>query len=165
MQLVASTPNHERHFTVTGYVINKDRTKILLIRHNKLNKWLPPGGHLEANEIPHEGAAREVREETGLQDIVLVDMGENNFGLKGIVDGQIPRPYALFYQLIPESKKDGEHIHLDMVYVFEADDASVTNAQLREVSDVQWRTKREILDSDAVFDSVRGFAKLVLVDK
>ena len=35
----------ERHFNVTVYVTNEEG-KFLLIRHKKLQKWLPPGGHI-----------------------------------------------------------------------------------------------------------------------
>lgn len=159
--IIYRTQSHVRHFTVTGYVVNKDKTKLLLINHKKLNKWLPAGGHLEENEVPHEAAEREVLEETGIT-VTLLDMGDPDFELQGVVDDQIPRPYAMFYQIIPKNTKDDEHIHLDMLYVFEADEAHQTNAQLDEVSDVRWWTKEEVLVSDDVFDSVKGFAKLVL---
>jgi 8-oxo-dGTP pyrophosphatase MutT (NUDIX family) len=41
--------------------------KVLLVKHKKLGIWLCPGGHLEANELPHVAAEREVFEETGLR--------------------------------------------------------------------------------------------------
>lgn len=161
MSLLADTTNHKRHFTVTGYVTNQDRTKLLMIHHKKLNKWLPPGGHLEENEIPHEGAIREVFEETGVKaEPVIFDEPDMNLG--GKTDIQIPRPYALLYQRIPESSKDTEHIHLDMVYMLEADDTLTTEAQLSEVHAARWHTKDEILASNDVFDSVKGFAALNL---
>ena len=57
--------NMERHFNVTVYVVN-DEGKFLFIRHKKLQKWLPPGGHIDENEIPDIAALREVKEETSL---------------------------------------------------------------------------------------------------
>src|SRR5262245_9397408 len=130
MNLLQSTASHKKHLTVTGYVMNKPRTKLLLIHHKGLDKWLPAGGHLESNEVPHEGAIREVREETGIEASVIPN--EIDLGLKGVIDVQIPRPVAMMYQVIPESKKDVEHIHLDMVYTLEADEAAAS-AQLEEV--------------------------------
>ncbi len=38
-----------------------------LIFHRKLKKWLPPGGHIDPNEMPSETAIREAFEETGLE--------------------------------------------------------------------------------------------------
>lgn len=39
--------------------------EILVIMHNKLNKWMPPGGKVEDNETIWEAAVRELGEETG----------------------------------------------------------------------------------------------------
>ena len=36
----------ERHFTVTGFVVDGERT--LLLWHPLLQMWVPPGGHIEA---------------------------------------------------------------------------------------------------------------------
>ena len=41
--------------------------QVLLIRRNDTRTWAPPGGALDANELPPVGVAREVEEETGLK--------------------------------------------------------------------------------------------------
>ena len=51
----------ERHHTATAYVVSKGHT--LLLWHNFLQMWLPPGGHSEVNEHPVETAIREAQEE------------------------------------------------------------------------------------------------------
>jgi 8-oxo-dGTP pyrophosphatase MutT (NUDIX family) len=53
-----------RDFTVAVFVVHDE--KVLLHFHEKLNRWLPPGGHIEPNELPDEAAVREVLEETGV---------------------------------------------------------------------------------------------------
>lgn len=53
-----------RDFTVAVFVVNAGR--VLLHHHAKLDRWLPPGGHIEPDELPDEAAAREVLEETGV---------------------------------------------------------------------------------------------------
>lgn len=53
-----------RDFTVAVFVVHDHR--VLLHFHQKLDRWLPPGGHIEANELPDEAAVREVMEETGV---------------------------------------------------------------------------------------------------
>jgi 8-oxo-dGTP pyrophosphatase MutT (NUDIX family) len=40
---------------------------VLLHLHRKLGMWLPPGGHIERDELPDDAAVREVFEETGLR--------------------------------------------------------------------------------------------------
>ena len=54
-----------RHFTVAVFVVHDGC--VLLHFHRKLGKWLPPGGHVEDNELPDDAALREVLEETGLE--------------------------------------------------------------------------------------------------
>ncbi len=53
-----------RHFSVAVFVVHGGR--VLLHYHGKLGKWLPPGGHIEDNELPDAAAIREVLEETGV---------------------------------------------------------------------------------------------------
>ncbi|MEA2529282.1 MAG: hypothetical protein QOG89_926 [Thermomicrobiales bacterium] len=54
-----------RDFCVAVFVVHVDR--VLLHFHRKLGRWLPPGGHIEPNELPDEAAIREVWEETGVE--------------------------------------------------------------------------------------------------
>lgn len=57
-------PAATRDFTVAVFVVHDDR--VLLHFHQKLDRWLPPGGHIEPNELPDDAAVREVMEETGV---------------------------------------------------------------------------------------------------
>ena len=54
-----------RDFTATTFVVRDGRT--LLLWHSDIQAWLPPGGHIEPDELPETAALREVREETGLE--------------------------------------------------------------------------------------------------
>ena len=49
-----------------GFVFN-EFSQILLIQRNDTHTWAPPGGSLDAGELPTAGVIREVREETGLR--------------------------------------------------------------------------------------------------
>ena len=48
--------------TVAAVLIHQNQA--LLIKHKKLGLWLNPGGHIEADELPHHAAEREFWEET-----------------------------------------------------------------------------------------------------
>jgi 8-oxo-dGTP pyrophosphatase MutT (NUDIX family) len=63
----------ERHHTTTAYVVAAEHT--LLLWHAGLRMWLPPGGHLEPNEDPVQGALREAWEEAGLEVDVIAPPG------------------------------------------------------------------------------------------
>lgn len=52
-----------RHFTASVYVVNDGATA--LHHHERIDSWLPPGGHIDRDELPIEAARREVREEIG----------------------------------------------------------------------------------------------------
>lgn len=61
---------HEKiDFTVAVFIVRD--SKILLIHHRKLDKWLPIGGHVELDEDPEIAALREAKEESGL-DVELL---------------------------------------------------------------------------------------------
>ena len=58
-----------RHFTATGFVVHRGR--VALHWHPKVKAWLPPGGHIDANEDPVQAVLREIEEETGLEAVVV----------------------------------------------------------------------------------------------
>lgn len=59
-------------------LVTDERKRVLVVRTTYLGPgWMLPGGRIERSETPHDGAARETREETGLrvavERLVLVD--------------------------------------------------------------------------------------------
>ena len=62
----------QRETSAGGVVFRREAgiTRFLLIRDSYRN-WGFPKGHLESGEPPAEAARREVKEETGLEDLVL----------------------------------------------------------------------------------------------
>ena len=60
------------HFTASAFVLSPDSSQLLLIYHPKFQRWIQPGGHLEAGDVSIEAAAqRELAEETGIVDVSL----------------------------------------------------------------------------------------------
>ena len=103
-------PSARRHFTVTGFVSVGGRTA--LHWHPRLDRWLPPGGHIEANEDPLQAVLREVREETGL-DVEVVAGAPFAYTLPP----QLPAPAAMAVYDIPrDGSLDGPHQHIDLIY-------------------------------------------------
>ncbi|MGH2351847.1 MAG: NUDIX hydrolase [Chloroflexota bacterium] len=100
-----------REFTVAVFVVHAG--KVLLHWHRRLQRWLPPGGHIEAGELPDEAAIRETREETGL-DVELVDAPPGADAFHGMVDGPRRLTQPLGIQL--EDIAPG-HQHVDLLYL------------------------------------------------
>src|SRR3990167_7047097 len=68
-QNIFSRRNFEGHITASGLVISSDK-KVLVVFHNKLQKFLQPGGHIEKDDKNIIfSAMREVKEETNLNNI------------------------------------------------------------------------------------------------
>lgn len=72
------------HETTSGGIIFRrnattKQLEILLIQDAK-SRWTIPKGHVEEGETPRQTAEREIQEETGLQDMKVMDwLGKVNF--------------------------------------------------------------------------------------
>lgn len=67
------------HFTASAFVLSPGGGELLLIHHSKLDRWLQPGGHIDADDAsPLAAARRELLEEAGVaievEDAPLFDV-------------------------------------------------------------------------------------------
>jgi 8-oxo-dGTP pyrophosphatase MutT (NUDIX family) len=102
----------EKHFTATAYIVQ--HSKVLLLPHPKLKKWLPPGGHVEPNETPPECAKREALEETGME---IEFIRQENLWLDFWNAASFERPYLCLLENIPPHNEKPAHQHIDMIYL------------------------------------------------
>jgi ADP-ribose pyrophosphatase YjhB (NUDIX family) len=118
-----ATAGPTREFTVAVFVVHGDR--VLLHFHRKLGMWLPPGGHIEPNELPDDAAIREVWEETGVRARLI---GERALEL------EYPRQLTIPAGIQVEDIAPG-HQHIDLVYfaVADGDDARLAPEEAREL--------------------------------
>lgn len=101
------------HPAVAVYVFDPSFSRLLFIRHRKpplAGQWLPPGGHVEADEAPDQAALREVLEETG-QEVVLLDLTPPS------CRGGSERVRRLPGPLVVQIEDLDSHRHLDFVFV------------------------------------------------
>ena len=138
-----------RDFVTVAFCVNNN--KVLLVHHKKLDMWLPPGGHIDKNELPCECTLREFKEETGL-DIELIGKEENVGGIKKLIH---PKHIQL------EDIEEG-HQHIDLIYFGKLKDPNQPiSHQKEEVNNIKWFSEQE-LESDEIDEEIRMTSKVAL---
>jgi 8-oxo-dGTP pyrophosphatase MutT (NUDIX family) len=128
-----------RHFVATVYVVNDGA--VALHHHDKLDMWLPAGGHIELDELPHEAATRETREELGLDVELFAPVDD----LSSTTAESIPKPQHFLLEDI--NVVDGEvgHQHVDFVYYGRAQSRNIDPAAGEADAEVwEWIAKDEL---------------------
>jgi len=124
---------HEKiDFTVAIFVVQDSR--VLLIHHRKLDKWLPLGGHIELEEDPEQAALRETREESGLEvELIGERPPTTEPGTRALI-----APRFLDIHRITET-----HEHIGMIYWARPKHGTLTLARL-EHHDLRWCSSAEL---------------------
>lgn len=118
--------NEFGHFTSSAWIVNKERTKVLMIFHNIYQSWSWTGGHADGDVDLLHVAIKEAKEETGLEEIKAVT--NDIYSLENLcVDGHVKRG-----AFVPS------HIHYNVTYLLEADDTKPLIVKEDENSGVKW---------------------------
>ena len=118
--------NETAHFSASAWVVNPAHTKVLMLYHNIYNSWSWPGGHADGEEDLLSVALREVREETGIADIRPAS--EDVYSLEILT---VNAHFKKGKYVVP-------HLHLNLTYLLEADDAQALHSKPDENSAVRW---------------------------
>lgn len=106
------SPKHQinGHFTASAMVFC--RGHLLLVHHRRLQAWVPPGGHVEPNELPHEAALREVKEETGMSVSIIADPQPVTNDADAFF-----MPMPLYFQSVLAKENGQDFYHYDLAYL------------------------------------------------
>ena len=123
---VLTRENQMCHFTSSNWIVNKEKTKVLMIYHNQYNSWAWTGGHCDGDADLLHVALKEAEEESGLKHLKL--LGDGIYGLQILsVDSHIKRG-----EFVPS------HVHLDCCFLLEADENEELRIKADENSNVKW---------------------------
>lgn len=125
------------HFTCSGFVLNESRDKVLMVYHNIYNSWAWPGGHADGESDFLEVAKREVREETGVENVKTI---ENDIFALDVL--------ACFGH-VKRGKYVSSHLHISVAYLLEATEEESLSIKADENSNVGWLYLDTFLDSVA----------------
>lgn len=118
------------HFTSSAVVIAAEH--VLLIHHKRIGGWLPPGGHFEGKELPHQAAIRETLEETGVAVRVLSVARPASSDSSAFF---LPQPICV--QSCSAVEKGVELYHVDMAFLCTVDVSSDNKLpEIRQTEDV-----------------------------
>ena len=124
--------NEFAHITVSSYILNNDKTKVLMIYHNIYNSWSWVGGHADGEDDPLKVAIKEGREETGL--INLTPLSDKISSLEILtVDSHYKN-----------SKYVSPHLHLNLTYFLVANEEDELKIKPDENSGVMWIKIEEV---------------------
>lgn len=157
----------KKHFTATAFIVDS-RRRTLLLWHKRLGRWMPPGGHVEADELPDEAAKRECKEETGLDVEIVGDAQDDLFEGNPGEGRMLKKPIAMLLEHIPAYPPRNEPAHEHMDFLFLArpvDEAQVLSLNEDEGREMRWFTKKEIETLDErkeIFSNVKRYVLRVL---
>jgi 8-oxo-dGTP pyrophosphatase MutT (NUDIX family) len=139
-----------RHFTSTVYVVNDGAAA--LHYHPKLGIRIPPGGHIDRDELPHEAGLRETREEIGLEP-TLIDDTEPVAAPAGKT---LPRPREQLLYDIDGEDGDVYHQHIDHIFFATVPSREISpSAGEAGVDAWDWYDAPDLRASDLDADTVR----------
>ena len=123
------------HMTASAWVVNPQRSKVLMVYHRLYDSWSWAGGHADGEEDLLAVALREVREETGVQRLRPVT--EEIYSLEVLtVDG-----HEKHGRYVPS------HLHLNVTYLLEAEEDQPLRVCEAENSGVAWFSLTDALSA------------------
>ena len=129
---ILTRENEVAHLTASAWVVNPDRTSVLMAYHNLYDSWAWLGGHADGESDLLAVALREAAEESGIAEVCVVTHEILSIEIL-CVEGHEKRG-----KYIPS------HLHLNVTYLLEADSSQSLSVKADENSAVAWIAVEDI---------------------
>lgn len=130
---ILTRDNELVHFTASSWAVNPERTKVLMVYHNIYQAWTWTGGHSDGEADLLKVAVKELKEETGVKHVKVLN-DNHIFSLEVLtVDGHVKR-----------GKYVSSHLHLNVTYLLEVEEQEMLHIKQDENSGVKWVPIEEI---------------------
>lgn len=146
---ILTRDNKYCHLTSSAFVINKQHTKVLSAYHNLYNSWSWLGGHADGDDDMLYVAQKEVREESSLQSFTEIG------------DGPISVEILPVSSHIKRGKYVASHTHLNITYLFEADENQLIHIKEDENSNIGWITFDELISKSTEPYMIPAYKKII----
>lgn len=141
--------NEVAHITSSGFIMNKDLTKALVIYHKIYQAWGWTGGHADGDEDLLEIAIKEAKEETGLKKVKPLKKQMMSIDILPVW-GHIKRGNYVT-----------AHLHLNASYVLIADEEEHLIVNEEETGGLKWINADDIENYSTEPDLVVVYKKLI----
>ena len=142
--------NKYGHFTSSAFVLNKERTKILMVYHKIYNSWAWPGGHSDGDSNLLNVAMKEAKEETGIKNVIPIFKNIYSIEIISVNGHEKSEKYI------------SSHVHLNVTYLLEADENEKIHIKEDENSGVKWVPIDNVLDlTSETWVRDRVYAKII----
>ncbi|NRT71615.1 NUDIX hydrolase [Clostridium beijerinckii] len=123
---ILTRDNEIIHMTSSAFVINKARSKVLMVHHNIYNSWAWTGGHADGEKDLLSVAIKEAGEETGVKNLIPVNNEIASIDILPV------------FGHVKKGKFVSPHLHASLAYIIEADETEKLIVKPDENSAVKW---------------------------
>ena len=131
---ILTRENKIAHLTASGFVVNRDCSKVLMAHHNLYRVWAWTGGHADGDPDLLSVALREAREETGAEHVKPLSPAIASLDILPVW-GHVKRG-----AWVPS------HQHLNITYLLTAEETDPLRPRAGENSKVAWLPADRLLE-------------------
>lgn len=135
----------QHDITASAWIVREvdGEPRALVHMHRKSKVLMQIGGHIELDENPWQGIARELREEAGydISELEILQPSAATHHIAGALEHPVP---ALSLTFESADRELSKHFHTDFCYVFVARHAPTYQPDETESTDLRWCTIDEL---------------------